>query len=535
MDQSQRFLVISALLTSMGGVTSAAPAQERLFRWDGEKSYDAFGLRVAGAGDFTQDGCADLLIGAPFHSLPDPPGRVYLYSGRTGFLLQVLDGKQGNDSFGVSVSSATDLNQDGVEEILIGSSCATSSTGSDGGILELYDGKSLSVLRMWGSEGQLDRFGSKAHAVGDVDGDGISEFLCAAPYYIEYAPFFQVGRVYLYSGLNGGLLQMFTGQKECDFLGKEVSAAGDLDGDLVPDLAVYAESSRDQSRGKLYVYSGRTRTLLYAHEGTTAGMQLGTAVAASSDLDGDASPDLLAGAIGALNGRGAVFVYSGPGGVLTHELYGENEGDAFGNSLAVLGDMNHDQSPEFAVGAYGTNRQGPLKEPTGSVYLYSGRSFRLLYRFDGENLNDSFGSSLAAAGDVDADGIPDLIVGAPWGVLGDGTYPGRAHVFAGNDLFLQIEPTIAGPGHSVSIAVRGGSLSSTLLIALVELNGTPLFVPVFLGALDRHGEWSASATVPSGLGDLTVGFQAFAFSPLVRPDHPRLADSSQAIVELTAQ
>src|SRR6185295_15556233 len=152
------------------------------------------------------------------------------------------------------------------------------------------------------------------------------------------------------------------------------------------------------------VYSGRDGSLLRSFAGS-AGEGLGISVAGPGDLDGDGYPDLVLGAyLSDLNGKdsGAVHVVSGRTGLLIHApLRGASAGDRFGLSVTGPGDLDRDGVPDIIAGS-------PPKAPGGSVTVYSGRTFSVLHTFGSEGVGDSFGQSVEAAGDVNADGFPDV-------------------------------------------------------------------------------------------------------------------------------
>lgn len=99
---------------------------------------------------------------------------------------------------------------------------------------------------------------------------------------------------------------------------------------------------------------------------------------------------------------------------------GEAAADCFGSAVAGGVDVNDDGRPDIIVGA-------PYRSSGGGVYVYSGLDGSALYQFDGENPGDAFGWSVAAAGDVDHDGRGDILVGA----IGYADSTGRAYVFSG--------------------------------------------------------------------------------------------------------
>jgi hypothetical protein len=214
------------------------------------------------------------------------------------------------------------------------------------------------------------------------------------------------------------------------------------------------------------------------------------------------------GAPGAENDKGTVFVYSGCTGSLRFTHTGTNQSE-LGGAVAGLGDLNGDGIPDYAAGAKFSRVGGADR---GAVYLYSGRSGRLLYRFLGETKGDIFGRSVAAAGDVNQDGLSDLLVGASSKETALGKDIGGAYLFAGNDLFLQASLPEVAEGATLSLFTRGGEPGATYFLSIFEING--IRAPRNLltaGTLDEFGEAAFEIEVPAGLAGNEFAFKAWSW------------------------
>lgn len=210
--------------------------------------------------------------------------------------------------------------------------------------------------------------------------------------------------------------------------GFSVASAGDINGDNYGDIVVGADIGN-----KIFVYmgsvSGLTTTIFYSDTGL-AGENLGWSVAGGDDVNNDDVDDMVVGA--PISGTGSAYVYHGSSiGLPTRgaTLTGELSGDQFGWSVAIIGDVNNDDIADVAVGApqYGISN-------TGRVYIYHGPvagSATPDTILDGESSLDNFGISVAGAGDVNGDGIDDLVVGAAKNGDG-GIEAGKAYVFYGS-------------------------------------------------------------------------------------------------------
>ncbi len=221
-----------------------------------------------------------------------------------------------------------------------------------------------------------------------------------------------------------------------DRAGTSVGAAGDVDGDGLPDLLVGAWLS-DQGgddAGVVYLLLGAgleagERSLGTANThlvSTVPGANAGWSVGAAGDVDGDGLDDVLVGAPATHqggDGPGRAWLVSGvavvDGGTVElpadalAEIGGGPPGDKLGNSVAGIGDVDGDGVPDVIVGAPGSG-SGRVVVFSGSV-LAGGGTFSLadaLAVFEGEAVGDEAGARVAPAGDVDGDGTPDVAVSA---------------------------------------------------------------------------------------------------------------------------
>src|SRR5690349_12282860 len=155
-----------------------------------------------------------------------------------------------------------------------------------------------------------------------------------------------------------------------------------------------------------------------------AGSYFGWAVSQLGDVDGDHVREAIVGepGSGADSATGNTTVYSGRTGRLLYRFDGA-PGDENGFSMADAGDTNGDRVHDILVGSPGN---GP-----GHVDLYSGASGRLLHRFSGNSAGDAFGWSVSSAGDVDGDGRADMLIGASQSSLFGGSGPGYAVIYSG--------------------------------------------------------------------------------------------------------
>lgn len=334
----------------------------------------------------------------------------------------------------------------------------------------------VNVIREWDGESAGDQFGWIARVLGDVDGDGVNDFVTSAPTKDIHGE--NAGRIYVYSGRSGALLWQADGAPG-DQLGSGIEAAGDTNGDGVPDVlgsAPYSDAA--------YVYSGRDGRVLLTLHGEAKGDRFGEHVSSVGDIDRDGYADVIVGAPGNNAhgpGAGRAYVYSGKDGHLLLTLSGERAGDGFGSTVtgytdakhrfvvvgapgagphrtgrvyvyrefsthpafvidadpggvalgymfvSVLGDIDGDGVPDVFASDWSDASKGPR---TGKVYVYSGRTGRRLYALAGATAGEGFGTTHSTAGDVNGDGRADLIIGS-WQYGGAAPGGGRAYLYDG--------------------------------------------------------------------------------------------------------
>ena len=478
------------------------------FVLNGEAASDLSGFSVSAAGDINGDGIDDLIIGA-YGADPNGnslAGRSYVVfgsgtvtnpfdlsslNGSNGF---VINGEAELDFSGYSVSAAGDINGDGIDDLIIGANGADpngsfsgrsyvvfgSGTGFTSPVeLSSLDGSNGVVLN---GEAAGDNAGFSVSAAGDVNGDGIGDLIIGADSadpngsnsgrsYVVFGSGTGLTSPFELSSLNGSNGVVLNGEAAGDSAGISVSAAGDINGDGIGDLIIGAFRAETDgiASGRAYVVFGSDTGLASPVElsslngsngvvfiGEADGDYAGRSVSAAGDINGDGIDDLIIGAHGADSGAedsGRSYVVFGSNSAFAATidlsllngsngfvLDGEAIGDEAGRSVSAAGDINGDGIDDLIIDA---NRADPNGSFSGRSYVVFGSATGLPNPFDLSTLNgsngfvlngeaefDYSGRSVSAAGDINGDGIDDLIIGAD-GADPNGSSSGRSYVVFG--------------------------------------------------------------------------------------------------------
>jgi hypothetical protein len=369
-----------------------------------------------------------------------------------------INGEATVNYFGTSVSCAGDVNGDDKDDVIVGAPGYSSGSGAAyifyGGTKTTGSATSRADVKITG-DSSLDQFGASVSGAGDVNGDGKADVIVGA--YGDDDGGNDSGSGYIfYGGVSSGSASAvanvkFTGDSAEDRFGTSVSGAGDVNGDGKADVIVgaYGDDDGGDVSGSGFIFyggvaNGAASTVANVKiTGDIAGDRLGYSVSGAGDVNGDGKDDVIVGAYQDDDGgtdSGSAFIFYGgvtsgaATAVANVKITGDSADDQFGKSVSSAGDVNADGKDDVIVGATGDDDGG---SGSGSAFIFYGgassgaTSTVANVKITGDSANDQFGNSVSGAGDVNGDGKDDVIVGAPYDDDNSRSDSGSAFIFYG--------------------------------------------------------------------------------------------------------
>jgi hypothetical protein len=408
------------------------------------------GTSVAGAGDVNGDGFADVIVGAPgYDSGETNEGAAFIFHGGSAGIADQdvttantqLESDQAGAALGISVSGAGDVNGDGYDDVIVGAYLYDAGSTDEGaafvflgGSSGVADGDASTALAQLESNLAGSQFGLRVAAAGDVNGGGYADVIVGAPNYDDG----QAGE---------GFAFIFVGGPSGTADGNPATAATEI-------------------------------------ESNQAGANLGSDVAAAGDVNGDGYGDVIIGVSGYDSGETdegvALIFYGSNSGIADGTVFtgaatfidSDLAGALFGLRVAGAGDVNADGYADVIVGAP-LYAAGQTNE--GAAFIFHGASGGIPDGDVGAGDQDTqlesnqasafFGNAVDGAGDVNGDGIADVIVGASSYDVAGQSNAGGAYVFLGSasgvadanpsTAFASLEATVASTLFGTSVAGAG--------------------------------------------------------------------------------
>jgi len=353
-----------------------------------------------------------------------------------------LAGDQDAELFGYPVRFIGDVDNDGYDDVAIGSILYDVNGVEDVGRVSIYSGQDI------GGDGVPDLirthtqpftntaspsafFGSALAGIGDANGDGFDDYIIMDPRFSTGEGGWianEFGRVIAYSGQDGSILWIYVGNTfaQFQFGNATIVSSRDFSGDGRRDVAVGAPGIDISGAGAILILDATNGSLLTQYNGTENFESVGKVFDTGYDIDGDSVEDFIIGEPFASGRRGAIRVISGVDLESPTTIYTQSGPDQrfafFGLYVQLLADTNNDGRADFTASS--REDVGGLRR-AGKIKIFSGLDNSLLQQYDGIEQTELFGASLTDTGDLNNDGYGDVAAAG----LNSSNGAGKADIF----------------------------------------------------------------------------------------------------------
>jgi len=343
-------------------------------------------------------------------------------------------GGQAGAAFGSSVAPAGDVNGDGYSDVIVGAPLYDNGQADEGRaylFLGSANGPAASPAWTWEPNQANAHAGAVVAPAGDVNRDGYADLLVCAPLW-DQPGHVDAGAVFVFYGSASGpgvspnvtLVDDVTGAQ----FGASAATAGDVNGDQFADVIVGAPgfANGQANEGAIYVFHGSALGLAsapaYAREGDEINARAGAAVSTAGDVNSDSFSDILVGMPGSSPGghpdAGVAYLLKGSAAGIVATPFvtvaGVVDSMEAGGGVSLAGDMNADGYADIMIGYPGDQSVGIHR---GAVAFFKGQSSGIdptpILQLSGRGDYSRVGTAIATGGDLDGDGYADVLVGNP--------------------------------------------------------------------------------------------------------------------------
>jgi hypothetical protein len=380
-----------------------------------------FGQNVSYAGDVNGDGYDDFVVGESEYEGPEESeGRIVAYyGGASGPGLAPSWTYESNTPYrrvGDALDGGGDINGDGYSDLVVGTQLYSNGENNEGRVAVFFGSDTgLQNSPGWTYEPDIDKenVGAGVEQVGDVNGDGYTDFLVASsPYPITPN---QAGKVQLFFGSRHGVedepVATYLGVEVFQRFGSSLARAGDVNGDGFADFMIGSEAGEE-----VYVYHGTDGGAPTQEDvilSSTIGWRFGASLDTAGDVNGDGYSDVIVSewrySIPTAINVGRVYLYYGSATGISQPadwIVTGTSGKTIGDSVGLAGDLNADGYSDFYVSTGGVYVDIYLGGPTGPGSTPDWGAPDIA----GHPIKREFADTV---GDVNGDGVDDFVLGAP--------------------------------------------------------------------------------------------------------------------------
>ncbi len=347
------------------------------------------------------------------------------------------------------VSCATALQDVDGDDITDFAVSLTNGTGQTGGSLQIYSGKTQSLLYTIAAPADVFFFGEDCSDAGDMNGDGVHDIVVTSGLETNSLTY----SLMVFSGVDGSSINRWdmsttVTSSAIHVVLPKVAGGTDFNGDLTPDIVVAT-----RSMDKIEIISGVDGSLITRFDAQGSDV-IGRSLAIAGDMDGGGLPDIVVGGAEPISfpfSYGRVLIYSAETGQELLSRTAENELDMIGHDVDGIGDLNSDGVPDFLTSGWSAiipTRPDATGRSAGVGMALSGADGTTIFEWRQHQDYDAFGAQISKV-NLGNDTIPDIMILAPWGFrfddFGD-VMNSELYVFSGVDGSQAIRFHLQRPG-----------------------------------------------------------------------------------------